>query len=198
MKTVKIQAIALALSILFSVGAYAQEFHYGVHAGTNFAVQSDIADYFDNDQIRTGLHAGVFGNMALTDMISLQTEINYNQKGAKSNNVTSKYDYISVPLLAKFSLGKSNLTALRFNINVGPYASYLVNAEIDNNGVITDVKDTAEDFEAGAILGFGMKYPVAKNNLVFDLRLGLGLTDFDKTNEAPNNKYIGVSLGYEF
>lgn len=198
MKTFKIKSVVMTMFVFLSIGASAQEFHYGIHAGTNFAVQSEIADYFQNEQIRTGLHAGIFGNMTLTDMLSLQTEINYDQKGAKSHDVTSKYDYLSVPVLAKISLGKSDQTALTFNINAGPYAAFLLNAEIDNNGVVTDVKDEAENFEAGAILGFGMKYPIAKNNLVFDLRLGLGLTDFNKTNTAPNNKYIGVSLGYEF
>lgn len=198
MKTLKIKTLGMAMILFLSIGASAQEFHYGIHAGTNFAVQSEIADYFHNDQIRIGLHAGIFGNLALTNNLSLQTEVNYDQKGAKSNDVIKKYDYISVPVLAKYSLGKSDKTALTFNINVGPYAAFLVNAEIDNNGVISDVKDATEDFEAGAILGFGMKYPIANNSLVFDLRLGLGLTNFDITDTEPNNKYIGVSLGYEF
>jgi hypothetical protein len=198
MKTLKIKSLILAIALLIGVGAHAQEFHYGINAGTNFAVQSEIADYYNNENIRTGLHVGLFGNMSLSEKFQLQAEINYDQKGGKSDDVTSKTDYISVPVLVKYSLGKSDNTKLKFNINIGPYASYLVNAETEANDITTDIKDNTEDFEFGAIAGFGMKYPIANNNLTFDLRLGLGLTDFDKNNSDSKNKYIGLSLGYEF
>jgi len=103
-----------------------------------------------------------------------------------------------VPVLAKFSLGKSDLTKLKFNLNIGPYAGFLLGAEREIEGVTTDLKDNTEDFEIGAIAGFGMKYPIANNNIVFDLRLGLGLNSFDKNDSDPSNKYIGITLGYEF
>jgi hypothetical protein len=198
MKTVKIKTLGLALALLFSVSVSAQEFHYGIKAGTNFAVQSDIASYFENETIRTGLSAGVFGNMTLNDNFILQTEVNYEQKGDRSDDLVSKYDYISVPVLLKYSLGQSDNTALKFNVNAGPYASYLVNAESEINDQTTDLTDNTEEFEFGLIGGIGFKYPVADNNLVLDLRLGLGLTAFDKVDTDPNNKYIGVTLGYEF
>jgi hypothetical protein len=95
-------------------------------------------------------------------------------------------------------LGKSDRTALKFNVNAGPYAAFLLNSEIEIDGKSVDMNEVTENFEAGAILGFGMKYPVANDHLVFDLRLGLGLTSFDKNDTDPNNKYIGISLGYEF
>lgn len=198
MKTLKFRTLTLVMSLLVGMSVYAQDFHYGINAGTNFAVQSDIADYYNNENIRTGLHVGIFGNMPLSKSFLLQTEINYDQKGEKLDNVVSKYDYITVPVLVKYSLGKSDKTALKFNINAGPYAGFLVNAETEVEDVITDMKDDSEKVEFGGILGFGMKYPVANNSLTFDLRMGLGFTDFDKNNSDPSNKYIGISLGYEF
>lgn len=197
MKTSR-KTLLMAMVLLLSTGAFSQKIHYGIKAGTNFAVQSELADYFQNDQIRVGLSAGVFGNYAFTDKMQLQAEINYDQKGAKSDEVTAKYDYLSVPVLFKYSLGKSDHTALNFNVNLGPYAAFLLNSELEMDENTTDMADATENFEAGAILGFGMKYPVGNDHLLMDLRLGLGLTNFDKADIEPNNKYIGLTLGYEF
>lgn len=198
MRNFKKQVLMATLVVLMTLGATAQKVHYGLKAGTNFAVQSEIADYFDNNDIRVGLSAGIFGNYSFNDNIQLQAELNYDQKGAKSDDLTAKYDYLSVPVLFKYSLGKSDLTALRFHVNAGPYAAFLLNAEYKANGNTIDMNDQTENFEAGAILGFGLKYPVASDHITFDIRMGLGLTSFDKNESDPNNKYIGLSLGYEF
>jgi len=197
MKTLR-KTLLIALTLTITTGVFSQKVHYGIKAGSNFAVQSEIADYFENNQIRVGLSAGVFGNYAINKTMQLQAEVNYDQKGAKSEDVTAKYDYISVPLLFKYSLGKSDHTALKFNVNLGPYAAFLLNSELELEDQTIDMADETENFEAGAILGFGMKYPVGNNHLLLDLRMGLGLTNFDKENEEPNNKYIGLTLGYEF
>jgi len=202
MRTIKMKTIGLVLSLMVTTGIFAQDFHYGVKGGVNMAVQSQLADYYDNSDIRTGLSAGVFGNMAFDNGFALQTEVNYEQKGGKKDNITTKYDYISVPVLAKYSMGTSDRTALKFNINAGPYASFLVNGEneIDTDGIknTVDMKDNTENVEFGVITGFGMEYPIGDNSLTFDIRLGLGLTAFDKANSDQYNKYVGITLGYQF
>ncbi len=198
MKTLKIRTLVIAIALLATVSTYAQNFHYGIKAGANFAVQSEIANYFDNNNIRTGFSVGAFSNYGINNWLTLQAEVNYDQKGGKSEGIINKYDYLTVPVLAKFSLGKSDKTALKFNLNLGPYAGFLLNAESEIEGTTIDVKDNTENLEFGAIAGFGMKYPIADNNIVFDLRMGLGLTSFDKNDSDPSNKYIGITLGYEF
>lgn len=198
MKTLKIKTLGVAVALLLSMGVSAQNFHYGIKAGSNFAVQSDIASYFENETIRTGLSLGIFANTALNENLDIQAELNYEQKGDKDNSTKFKYDYLTVPVLLKYSLGKSDHTALMFNVNAGPYAGFLLDAKSTTNGIDTDLSASTEDFEFGVIGGIGLKYPVAKNNLVLDLRLGLGLTPYDKNDSDPNNKYIGVTLGYEF
>jgi len=199
MKTFKIKTLVIAIVLMATVSTYAQNFHYGFKAGANFAVQSEIASYFENSNIRTGLSAGVFSNYRVNNWLSLQAEANYDQKGEKSSDITNKYDYLTVPVLAKFSLGKSDKTALEFNLNLGPFAGFLLNAKSEIEGTEIDVKDNTENLELGAIAGFGMKYPVTNtNNIIFDLRLGLGLTSFNKNDSDLRNKYVGVTLGYEF
>lgn len=204
MKTLKIKFVGLAVLVLFSIQTIAQneasmsKYNFGVKGGVNFAVQSDIASYFENETIRTGLSVGAFVNRAINQNLDLQVELNYNQKGDKSSTTVLKYDYINIPVLLKYSLGKSDLLGLKININAGPYASFLLNAESTIDDVDTDMSDSTEDFEFGMIAGLGFKYPVAKNNLVLDIRLGLGLTPYDKNDSDPNNKYFGITLGYEF
>ncbi len=198
MNSLRKQILVITLSLIVSMGAFAQKVHYGVKAGANFAVQSEIADYASNSNIRTGLSVGAFGNYSLNEKMALQAELNYDQKGGKSDEATAKYDYLSVPVLFKYSLGKSDKTALKFNVNLGPYAAFLLQSEVEIGDQTIDMKDQTENFELGGILGFGMKYPVGKQNIVLDLRMGLGFTQFDKVNSTPNNKYIGLTLGYEF
>ena len=195
--------ITLTLVLILAFGSLtAQNFNLGIKAGTNFAVQSPIADYYNNEDIRVGWHAGVFGNYSFNENLGLQAELNYDQKGSVTNDVTNKYDYLSVPVLFKYSLGKSWKTPLSFNIYAGPYASFLIKAETEldteETSATIDMKDNTENAELGAIIGFGIKYPINESSLLFDVRLGLGLTSFDKNDTEPKNKYIGLSLGYEF
>jgi len=201
MKTInRITFTLVLLSAFWSLSA--QDFRFGIQAGTNFAVQGPIGDYYNNDEIRVGLHAGVFGNYSFNESIYLQTELNYDQKGAKDGDYKINYDYLSVPVLFNYSLGKSWKTPLRFNIYTGPYAAFLLNAEskIDNGEIneTLDLKDNTNNTEFGWITGFGMRYPINEQSILFNVRLGLGLSAFDKNDSEPKNKYIGVSLGYEF
>lgn len=194
---------SLTLSIVItSFSLQAQDLKYGVKIGSNFATQSNAGGLYDNEDINTGLHAGIFANLSLNERIKLQTEINYDQKGSAGKNITNSYNYLTVPVLAKFSLGKSNNTPLSFNVYAGPYAAFLLNAEseisLPENDATIDMKDQTENFEAGIIGGFGLAYPINDKNIFLDFRLGLGLNSFDKNNDDLRNKYFGVNLGFEF
>ncbi len=198
METTKKKSIIIMISLLLTVSVNAQKFHYGIKAGSNFAVQSQVADYFNNSDIRIGFSVGAFGNYLLNEHLTLQGEINYEQKGGKSATKENNYDYLSVPFILKYSLGKSDLTPIRFNINFGPYAGYLLNSKVISEGVTTDMKNESNTMEYGAVTGFGMEYPIGKNSITADLRLSLGLTGYQKNNSTPKNKYVGITLGYQF
>lgn len=200
MKKINLSMIVMALLVAFGLPAQAQKFHYGVKAGTNFAVQSGIAEYYDNSNIRTGLHAGLMGSYQLKDNMMLETEINYEQEGAHSKNLTKRFDYVSIPVLYDYSFGKTYHTNLRFHLYAGPYVSYLVNAKsvINNNGVetTTDVRPGSHKAEFGTAMGVGLIQPVGKHYLSMDIRLNLGLTHFAQNDNQSHNKMIGVYLGY--
>jgi len=82
---------------------------------------------------------GGFGGIAFQysflDKLSFKTGIAYERKGADllvnsiMLNYTFHFDYLTIPLLIKASIGKK----LRFLVSAGPYFSYLINQTYINN-----------------------------------------------------------------
>lgn len=195
--------VMLVLFVAFeTVSINAQELHYGVKAGTNFSMQSQIGDFYNNDEIRTGLHAGIFGKYQISDRVYLQSEINYDQKGSSDKNITGKFDYLTIPVLVGYSMGESRNDALKFSIYAGQYAGILVNAEsktdIDGVSETTDLTDQTNKAEIGLMGGFVVKYPINDKSIFIDFRFGLGLSPYDTDNNELKNKYVGISLELEF
>jgi long-subunit fatty acid transport protein len=201
MKKFQVSIIALAMLLAFAMPASAQKFHYGVKAGLNMAVQSGVAEYYDNSNIRLGLTAGLVGNYHFNDNMMLQAELNYDQKGSHSTNVDTKYDYISIPVLFDYSFGHTYHTKMSVHLNAGPYVAFLANAKktekIDGVNQTTDLMSASHKAEVGALFGVGFRQPVGKHFLFWDVRLSVGLTHFDKTDTQSMNKMIGVTMGYE-
>ena len=202
MNTILKKTIGLTLLMSLAFSLTAQKFNYGIKVGSNFAVQSETGDLYNNNDIKIGLHVGAFGNISITENFKLQTEINYDQKGSYTDEITNSYDYITIPVLAKVSLGKSLKTPLQFNVYAGPYAAFLVNAETeisDQENVQTfDNKENTNNSEIGLIGGFGISYPLNNSTVFLDFRLGLGLNDYDKMDSDLRNKFFGINLGMEF
>ncbi len=201
MKKIQIRFVAMAAIMLMAMSVSAQKFHYGIKAGINGAVQSGIAEYYNNNNIRYGLTAGLVGNYRLNDNMMLQAELNYDQKGSHSSQVDTHFDYISVPFLYDYSFGKTYHTKLSIHLNLGTYVAFLTNAEkiqtIDGVEQTTDLMDASHKAEWGALMGFGFRQPVGKHYLVWDVRLTLGLTHFQINDNSSNNKMISVTMGYE-
>lgn len=201
MKSVKIYLLTLVAMVAFVMPMQAQNFHYGVKAGTNFAVQSGIAEYFNNSNIRVGLHAGLAGSYDLGNKTMLISELNYDQAGSHSSSVTEKYDYLTLPVLFDYSFGKTDKKGMTMHLNAGPYVSYLVNAKRDEkvNGstTTTNLYSDSNKGEFGAMLGVGLIQPVGKHEITLDIRLNIGLTPYIPTGGSnDHNKSVGVYLGY--
>lgn len=201
MKKIQVSLTALALLLAFAMPASAQKFHYGIKAGINGAVQSGIAEYYDNTNIRYGLTAGLVGNYHFNDNMMLQAELNYDQKGSHSPNVDTHFDYISVPVLFDYSFGKTYHTKMSIHLNAGPYVAFLANAKkietIDGVEHTTDLMDASHKAEFGALMGVGFRQPVGRHFLFWDVRLTLGLTHFQMNDNTTNNKMVSVTMGYE-
>jgi len=201
MKKIQASLVAMALLMAFAIPASAQKFHYGIKAGINGAVQSGIAEYYDNTNIRYGLTAGLVGNYHFNDNMMLQAELNYDQKGSHASNIDTKYDYLSIPVLFDYSFGRTYHTKLSVHLNAGTYVAFLANAEkvetVDGIDYTTDLMDASHKAEFGALMGVGFRQPVGKHFLFWDVRLTLGLSHFDINDTSTNNKMISVTMGYE-
>ncbi|MEJ7646323.1 MAG: porin family protein [Chryseolinea sp.] len=136
----------------------------GVKGGLN--VSNLYVDDVDDENARFGFNVGVYGQIFSNDVFALQPELLFSTKGSKNEfknaffgidqTVKFNLNYIDLPVLAVIKLGESA------EIHVGPYASYLVNANVDYSGNINANdeldKDDFSAFDFGLTGGIGFNF----------------------------------------
>lgn len=220
MKKLFLPAAVALLAAAAAPAAHAQGIRFGVKAGANL---SNLAgDVVNQDQFknRFGFHGGVMVNFGLGDIVSIQPEVLYSQKGFKfgdqqftllgntvRNTGNVRYDYIDVPVLVR-------VRAAGLFFEVGPQYSYLMNVSTDrtqtlngnivgNAGSGTSNLDNVQRNELGYVGGLGYQ---ASNGVMIGLRYTGAFTDFAKNNNYSNGDfrnarnsafqaYVGVLLG---
>lgn len=137
---------------------------FGIKGGLN--ISNLYTKEVDDENKLLGFNAGLFAELPITSMISLQPEINVTTKGAENtydnlfNVETRKFrlTYIEAPLLLR-----ANITN-NFNVHFGPYAAYLINAKITRefSDGSTSNQDLNEDdlnrFDVGLAGGLGFQF----------------------------------------
>ncbi|KGO85055.1 hypothetical protein Q765_18100 [Flavobacterium rivuli WB 3.3-2 = DSM 21788] len=202
--------IILSAALLMAVGfsAKAQEdVKLGIKAGVNFA--NFGGDVEDADS-RTGFHAGVVAEFKLSENFSIQPELLYSQMGSKfeasgsfagvaySLEQTSKFDYLSLPILAKYYIIEG------LSIEAGPQVGYLLSAknEVKGSGsdeLLTsgDVKDGSKSVDFGLAGGLAYDLPMG---VFFQARYYAGISnvnDGDGDLDVKNSA-LQLSVGYKF
>jgi len=182
---------------------------FGVKGGVNFS--NVVGNDDGSPDSRTSFHAGVFTEVPISDLFSLQVEALYsgqgfdvkNFQGTDGDNAEVQLDYINVPVLAKIYVTKG------LSIEAGPQFSFLVNDEFDFNPNSNDgdVDLNGTRFEPNNF-DFGLA-----GGLTFQTEMGLfatgrytyGLTklyDTDRNGEIGfdglHNQVFQISLGYKF
>jgi hypothetical protein len=172
---------------------------FGIKGGVNMSNLYSDSDDIDDENALWGFNAGVFAAFPIADNIFIQPEILYTTKGAEldynfagiEGNSKFKLGYVEVPLLVRFNLTEN------FNIHVGGYASYLVNAKAKGEGDFEFEEDLdADDFErfdAGLSAGVGVDF----NPISIGLRYNYGLTTIGKERDGvtfPDVKNSNLSL----
>jgi Outer membrane protein beta-barrel domain len=162
-KSVKFLSVLVLLTvcILANNSTFAQ-MRAGVKGGLN--VSNLYIDDIDDENARYGFNAGIYGQIFSTDAFAIQPELLYSTKGSRAEydgliDQTIKYNlnYLDLPVLAVFKLGESA------EIHIGPYASYLLGANISYSGDAAngsdDVdKDNLKSFDYGLAGGFGLNF----------------------------------------
>lgn len=201
-----IQKLLLAtLFSLLSFSGYSQNnLPFGIKAGVNTA-----GIYYPDGKIsytsNYSPNVGFISDFSLTNKLYIQGEMLYNRKfaplfppvGVGSYMITSKLDYIDVPVVAKYNLFKN------FAIEAGPQLGILLRKKhflVTHPNNIEQIQEievnNVNNLELSGVIGLQYKFT---NSLFAQFRYSHGLTDVYKNYWAKvKNSIIGLSLGYLF
>jgi opacity protein-like surface antigen len=144
-----------------------------------------------DNKTRTGFLAGVEGEYYANEWLGIAAGLTYAQQGWKfeggGNTVTTKLDYLNVPITANFYVAQG--LALKTGLQMG----FLMNAKDES----VDIKDACEKFNLAIPIGLSYEY----QNIVLDARYNLAVTKVNKNGNDDNkwrSSLIQITLGYKF
>ncbi|MEO5978497.1 MAG: porin family protein [Chryseolinea sp.] len=166
MNSNKTRVLAFLLILTAFAGGLTNNANAQARAGIKggFNVSNLYIDDVDDENARYGFNVGVYGQVYSNDVFAIQPELLYSTKGAKGEytgffdqTVKFNLNYLDLPVLAVFKLGKAA------EIHVGPYASYLLNANVKYtgnaiNGTDKIDKDNLKSFDYGLVGGLGLNF----------------------------------------
>lgn len=143
----------------------------GLKAGLNFC-NVKFPEPSDT-KTRVAFYGGVQAEIAVGKKFILQPELLYSQKGFRYYSLGTSQEghisinYISVPLLAEYSLTD------KLKVSTGPEFNYLVNAKSRDNGVSNDLSKNYKKFDVA--IDLGVSYQFLKS-FGINFRYSYGLT----------------------
>jgi hypothetical protein len=184
---------------------------FGLRTGfTSTGVRGTVISAYNNTVIvkggnTSGLAIGFPVEIPLSDVFSIQPELNFVQKGYSveafnlggfGSEFDYTYNYLEVPVLAKLNLGSGNF---KFQVMAGPYAALgmgdikeLIDGEEGKSYTYTSYG--AKKFDFGAQGGLGCSFDVGSMRLFADARYMFGLGQVSD-NSAEDYKHGGLNLG---
>ncbi|HOO08615.1 MAG TPA: porin family protein [Cyclobacteriaceae bacterium] len=185
MKTnLRLFILTVAILALSALASYAQGPKMGIKGGLN--VSNLYVDNVNDENSRVGFHAGFYGQVLATGFFALQPELLYTTKGSENEydgiidqNIKFNLNYLEVPVLAVFKLGKTA------ELHAGGYGSYLLGANVSYAGDIAtggeDLdRDNFKTFDYGLVGGLGLNF----GGVQVGARYNYGLVKLAKTNNA--------------
>lgn len=202
----------MAVIVLLVVStSYAQvSMEKGVLVGFNFATFGGKDAANPTPDNKTGLALGGFVSFKVADMISVEPQLLYMQKGSTAKvaqgnttiDITGKYNYLEIPVLVKLNIPLAGNVAFKPNIFAGPafalrIGTPSIKAEGGGQTVEQDIQNTTStDF--GLVFGAGARIPgVILNGILIDVRYTLGLSSVDDSAAKAEikNRVFSILLG---
>ncbi|UKB79582.1 porin family protein [Chryseobacterium sp. MEBOG07] len=158
-------------------------------AGINFANQS--IKNVNGEKSKVSFQAGLGVNIQTgVKNFSIQPEVNFISKGTKFKNSfgneTYNFNYIEVPVLAKYSFGP-------VYVNAGPSIGFLMG----KSDKIKAAYGKTKTIDFGVQMGAGIAIPAGPGKMIIDGRYNLGLSNIsDEKGVDVKNRGFTVSLGY--
>ncbi len=242
--------VAVAAMLIMTNILCAQNFTLGVKGGISIpnltagGTENPINSGYSS---RFGPDYGIFGEYHFSELMSLSLGIEYSSQGGAKDKFQAFYtppeyasmvpspylyadfkseaimNYILVPLMVRFGWDLGRRSPWRFNVGVGPFAGYLLNAKQKTSGSsliyldetmmvqltqepqsfdgTTDIKNEINTFNTGVIGFIGFSYSLAKSSSVFIEGGGnFGFIQIQKNSDNGTN-YTGagvVTVGYAY
>lgn len=151
-----------------------------------FNLSNFYVENIDDKNSRLGFHGGLYGRVYATDFFAIQPEINYSTRGNEviSNgffNQKTRFNlnYIDVPVLAVFKLGKA------VEVHAGVYGGYLIGANIKSDGDLGNWfddlnRDNFESLDYGFAGGVGLNF----GPIQVGARYNMGMKEIARSNGA--------------
>lgn len=183
-----------AVVMLASVASYAQQavgtFTLQPKIGMNVASLTKC----DGCDPRIGLAAGVEAEYQATDIFSVSAGLIYSMQGNKAKEegvtLTTKLDYINIPILANVYVTKG----LAVKLGVQPAFNVSDKQKLSGGKASVEAEDFgAESFDFSIPVGLSYEY----NNVVFDARYNFGVTNIADGGDSKNSVFQ-FTLGYKF
>jgi hypothetical protein len=130
-----------------------------------------------------GLIAGLQGEIALGQGVALSVQPMFSQRRTTltaasdqdpsgETSLDLKMDYVSVPVVVKFATSGG-----RTYVAGGADLAWLQSARVTGQGLDQDVESRFHGVDVGALIGFGVVFPVGRHSLTTELRYVQGLTN---------------------
>lgn len=158
---------------------------------------------------KNGFVGGVLADIGITDMISIQTELLYSEKGATGSieemgipfTTSLNFNYLEIPLLLKLKIpASSNIVC---EIFAGPTLGLNLSAAIGRSvmGFLAYTEDINEEIKStdiGLVFGVGTGFTLGSAGiLTIEGRYTMGLNSIaEAANRTMKTKDIIVMLGY--
>lgn len=198
------KTLILSMLILLSMAVFSQV-NYSVKVAAGGACQSELFDIAKNCDARFGYSVGANISYDVSDNFALRSGLFFQQKGRdtefENQSLKDKNMYTTLPIQAVFSAGRKAgfYNGQRIYLAIGPYLSYLLDAERQLNQQTIDTKDDMKSMDAGLALELGFQFKVLKEKAVqIGLNYDMGFTEVYKHEENLHNKFASLSLAYLF
>jgi len=196
-----------------SNSSYPLDIRFGAKAGLNLATLDGDAE---GAKSRTSFHFGAVAEIMIKEDLAIQPELLYSAQGAKLDDSTLAFDYLNVPIMAKYFVKEE------FTLEAGPQFGYLLSAKLKDNSsangggntvspdttsqrsaaavgeATVDVKDDLKSFDFG--FNIGASY-ILENGINLSLRYYIGLANannFEGGDANFKNSVLQFSVGYFF
>ena len=190
-KLLRILAIGAFTAMLVLPQTAAADVRFGIKGGANIAnVNGDFAGQISDWKSTVGFCGGVFLELNLGRVLTIQPEVLYTMKGADTGTGKLTFDYIEIPVLLKLRIPTGSLHPFVF---AGPAFGFKLNAVLE--GIKIEDMPTAD---YSAVLGGGLQLG---RSIHIDARYTMGLQKLaipDLETIDLKNGVISATIGLAF